>query len=144
MNTKVRARTRLGIGTVSLDDYELKFCRLLRHSQYRKNILNLPKGVFLFPSQDRLISFPIFKQDSKPYQYIPKIEKPKPQPQPKKKLSIAQKIKSLFWLFDTSKLETTEIKPSKRKEEKETEEDREFWEEEEEYDNTYWEEWEEF
>jgi len=81
LNTKIRSRTRLLIGRVSLDDFELKFSRLLRHSKYRKEVLHLPKGVFLYPSQDMLISFPRFKQDSKPYEWQ---AKPKPKPQPKK------------------------------------------------------------
>lgn len=72
LNTKIRSRTRLLIGRVSLDDYELKFHRLLRHSKYRKDILNLPKGVWLYPSLDTLISFPLFKQNSKPYEWKPK------------------------------------------------------------------------
>lgn len=85
LNTKIRSRTRLLIGRVSLDDYELKFARLLRHSQYRKNVLHLPKGVWLYPSLDALISFPIFKQDSKPYEWKPKpLEGRATMPQPYK------------------------------------------------------------
>jgi len=84
LNTKIRGRTRLMVGQISLDDYELKINRLLRHSKYRKNVLSLPKGVFLYPTQDMLISFSKFKQDSKPYQYRPK-EEPKPESQTKKK-----------------------------------------------------------
>lgn len=80
LNTKIRSRTRLLIGRVSLDDYELKFSRLLRHSIYRKAVLSLPKGVFLYPALDSLIAFPRFKQDSKPYEW-----KPKPKPKPKTK-----------------------------------------------------------
>ena len=81
LNTKIRSRTRLLIGRVSLDDFELKFSRLLRHSKYRKEVLHLPKGVFFYPALDSLISFPRFKQDSKPYEWQ---AKPQPKPQPKK------------------------------------------------------------
>ena len=79
LNTKIRSRTRLLVGKVSLDDFELKFSRLLRHSKYRKNVLSLPKGVWLYPSQDMLISFPRFKQDSKPYEWQakPQVKQPK-------------------------------------------------------------------
>ena len=83
LNTKIRSRTRLLVGRISLDDFELKFSRLLRHSKHRKNVLSLPKGVFLYPALDSLIAFPRFKQDSKPYQWKPKSE-PKPEYKPQK------------------------------------------------------------
>ena len=74
LNTKVRARCRLMIGEVSLDDYELKFERLLRHSKYQKNVLHLPKGVWLYPKLDALISFSLQKQNGKPYLWKPKVK----------------------------------------------------------------------
>lgn len=67
-NSKIRARTRLLIGRVSLDDYELKISRLLRHSQYRKEILEFEIGKFLYPSRDSLIRFDKFEQNGKPYE----------------------------------------------------------------------------
>ena len=85
LNTKIRSRTRLLIGRVSLDDFELKFSRLLRHSKYRKNVLSLPKGVFLYPALDSLISFPMFKQDSKPFEWKPQCGERSPMPQPYKR-----------------------------------------------------------
>ena len=78
LNTKIRARCRLLIGEISLDDYELKFERLLRHSKHKEHVLSLPKGVFLYPKLDTLTSFPLFKQSGKPYLWKPKL---KPQPQ---------------------------------------------------------------
>ena len=68
LNTKVRARARLLIGKVSLDDYELKISRLLRHSQYRKEVLEFEIGKFLYPAKDSLIRFEKFTQDGKPYE----------------------------------------------------------------------------
>jgi len=78
LNTKIRGRTRLLIGSVSLDDYELKIRRLLRHSKHAQDVLNLPRGVFLYTALDTLIGFPKFVQDSKPFEWIaPKAEKKK-------------------------------------------------------------------
>ena len=88
LNTKIRARCRLLVGEISLDDYELKFERLLRHSKHREHVLHLPKGVFLYPKLDSLIGFPLFKQSGKPYAWKPKPKQQKPIVQttkPKKK-----------------------------------------------------------
>ena len=94
LNTKIRSRTRLLIGRVSLDDYELKFARLLRNSVYRKAVLSLPKGCWLYPSLDTLISFPLFKQDSKPYEWKPKCgDSPMPKPYKPKKESLLKRIR---------------------------------------------------
>lgn len=71
INTKIRARTRLILGNVSLDDYELKIRRLLRHSQYRKEVLNFKKGQFLNVSSDKIIQFPEYKTTSKAFEITP-------------------------------------------------------------------------
>jgi len=96
LNTKIRGRTRLLIGQVSLDDYELKIRRLLRHSQHREAILTLDRGKFLYTALDLIVSFPKWQAIGKPYLWQLK-EKIKPQtdlaskfeewqiPKPKKK-----------------------------------------------------------
>lgn len=68
LNTKIRARARLLIGRVSLDDYELKISRLLRHSQYRREVLEFEVGKFLYPAKNSLIRFDKFRQHGKPYE----------------------------------------------------------------------------
>ena len=83
LNTKIRGRTRLMLGNVSIDDYELKIRRLLRHSNYRKEILRFERGLFLYVAKDHKIKFPRFVQNGKPYEYIPIIEKSQPKPQRK-------------------------------------------------------------
>lgn len=78
LNTKIRGRTRLLIGRIGIDDYELKIRRLLRHSQHRKDVLDLEIGSFLYPSLDTIIKFPKFEQKAQPYEYKPR--KPTPTP----------------------------------------------------------------
>lgn len=78
LNTKIRGRTRLLLGQVSLDDYELKIRRLLRHSKHKEGILTLERGSFLYPSLDVIVKFPKFEANGKPYEWKPKTEtKPK-------------------------------------------------------------------
>ena len=95
LNTKIRGRTRLLLGQVSLDDWELKIRRLLRNSKYRTEILTLEVGKFLYTANDSLVQFAKFSQDGKPYLWIPQ----KPKPKPKK--STWQKIKA--WLTEDAK-----------------------------------------
>lgn len=71
LNTKIRGRMLQIIGKVNTDDYELKVRRLLRHSKYRKDILSLDKGTFIFVPNDTKIKFPLFKQKGKPYEIKP-------------------------------------------------------------------------
>ena len=68
LNTKIRARAKLLVGRVSLDDYELKISRLLRNSQHRKEVLQFEVGKFLYPAKDSLICFNKFQQHGKPYE----------------------------------------------------------------------------
>jgi len=103
LNTKIRGRTRLMLGNVSLDDYELKVRRLLRNSKHRTDILNFERGEFLYAATDTIIKFPKFETQEKPYELIYK-PKPKPEPQnaeptfrPKKKPSKWQKF--IKWLL---------------------------------------------
>jgi len=106
LNTKIRGRTRLMLGNVSLDDYELKVRRLLRNSKHRTEILNFERGTFLYTATDTIIKFPKFETQEKPYELI---YKPKPQPQEeneswrdsipkqKKKPSIWRRILNIFY-----------------------------------------------
>jgi len=68
LNTRIRGRSRFLIGKVNLDDYDLKIRRLLRNSKYRKDVLSLPIGSFIYPSKDIIVKFPKFKQNGKPYE----------------------------------------------------------------------------
>jgi len=95
LNTKIRARTRLLIGQVSLDDFELKINRLLRQSHYQKEILNFEIGEFLYTSTDQKVKFPKFEPNGKPYEWKKKEpEKPKP----KKKNAFVRLIE---WVFSS-------------------------------------------
>ena len=77
LNTKIRGRTRLLIGQVSLDDFELKISRLLRQSQYQKEILAFEVGEFLYTCTDQKTKFPLFEPKGKPFQW--KSQKLKPE-----------------------------------------------------------------
>lgn len=80
------------LGQVNLDDYELKIRRLLRYSKHRQTILKLPRGVFLYPSTDQIISFPKHEQDSQPFE----VTYTKPTPQEEKSKTIWQTLKDMF------------------------------------------------
>jgi hypothetical protein len=67
LNTKIRGRMRLLLGQVSLDDYELKVGKLVRHSKYKEKLLSFPRGTFLYTSTDTLILFPEYQSVGKPY-----------------------------------------------------------------------------
>jgi len=92
LNTKIRGRTRLLLGNVSLDDYELKIRRLLRHSEHRQDILTLQRGVFLYTATDQLFSFPKFKAVGKPFEIKPK---PKVTSQEKPKSFLSKLLSAL-------------------------------------------------
>jgi len=122
VSTKFRGKMNYLIGRISIEDFDLKLRSLLRYSEHRKDILSFPLGTFLNAKTDELIQFPEFKQNGKPYQVFTMI-KPKSE-KPKKKPSIAQRIKSVFWVFDTE--------PSgKLKTQIESENQAEDWEDEE-------------
>lgn len=79
LNTKIRGRTRLLIGQVSLDDWELKVRRLLRNSKYQSEILEFERGKFLYTATDTVVKMPLFEQNGKPWEYVPTvIEQPTP------------------------------------------------------------------
>ena len=71
LNTKIRGRMRLLLGNVSLDDYELKISRLLKHSEYRKEILSFERGKFLYTANDKTIKFDKFAPTGKPHEIKP-------------------------------------------------------------------------
>jgi len=75
LNPRIRARTRLMLGRVSQDDYELKIHRLLRHSEHRKEILEFNKGEWLYVAKDKKTKFPMLPEPQyKPYEICkPKI-----------------------------------------------------------------------
>ncbi len=67
------------IGHTSIEDFDLKLCRMLKFSKHRTDVLNLPKGSWLDTKSDSIVSFPDFKANGTPYEYV----KPKPQePEP--------------------------------------------------------------
>ena len=60
------------IGHTSIEDFDLKFCRMLKFSKHRKEILNLPQGSFLDSKTDStLVKFPDFKPNGEPYEIKP-------------------------------------------------------------------------
>lgn len=111
VNTKFRGKMNYLIGRISIEDYDLKIRRLLRHSKHRKEVLNLPLGCFLNPKTNELIQFPDFGQKGKPYQI--RIEQPAPKPQPQKK-GIVQRILCVF--ISEPKTEATPQKTPQRTE----------------------------
>ena len=96
LNTKIRGRTKLMIGKVNIDDFDLKVRRILRYSKHRKEILNLARGSFLYPELDVIVKFPLFKQHGKPYQFKPIIQKPQITEQPQQKEGLIHRIKNWF------------------------------------------------
>lgn len=71
LNTRIRGRTRLILGNVSIDDYELKIHRLLRNSKYKTEILNFEQGKFFYVARDSIIKFPKYSTLEKPYEFKP-------------------------------------------------------------------------
>lgn len=78
LNTKIRGRTRLLIGQVSLDDWELKVRRLLRNSEYKTEILEFERGKFLYAATDTVIKMPLFESNGQPFEFVPQITEPTP------------------------------------------------------------------
>lgn len=148
LNTKIRARTRLMLGRVSIDDYELKINRILRHSQYRKEILDFEKGTWLYVATDTKIKLPMLpKQQIKPYE-INKPLKPRKEEPKETKLDIGVQWLWFLPIPYVRRIPKYEAKPQTTTQQTEEsdyieETEKAFWEEEEEYDNTFWEEWEE-
>jgi hypothetical protein len=91
LNTKIRGRTRLLIGQVSLDDWELKIRRLLRKSKYKTEILEFERGKFLYTATDSVIKMPKFSAIGKPYEW-----KATEQPTPELKTGFFETVKAVF------------------------------------------------
>lgn len=53
---------------MSIDDYELKIRKLLRHSKFKKEILDFDRDVFLDVTNDKKFTFPLFKPTGAPYE----------------------------------------------------------------------------
>ena len=79
LSPKIRSKMSILLARVSLDDYQLKVRNLLRNSEYRDVITELPKGSFVFPELDLELETEPFEQEGKPYQWIPQVTE---QPQP--------------------------------------------------------------
>jgi len=93
LNTKIRGRTQLMLGRVNIDDYDLKIHRILRNSQYRKQVLNFKVGEFVYAPTDTKIQFNKFRQDGKPFAIEKLFTKPNLEIQ---KPSLLTRIKRLW------------------------------------------------
>jgi len=140
INTKIRGRTRLMLGQISLDDYELKISRLLRHSKHRAEVLELPKGTFLYTPLDKLVKFDLFKGKGKPYPYRPRpIETTIEEPIKPKKGKLRFKVVEAFGLIPIPTIyreptENQEPRTQTLKTEDEDEDQEENWEDEDQED----------
>jgi DNA polymerase III delta prime subunit len=82
LNPKIRSKMSILLSRISLDDYQLKVRALLRNSQYKDVITELPKGTFVYPELDFELKTEPFKQEGAPYQWKPKpTEQPIPEPE---------------------------------------------------------------
>jgi DNA polymerase III delta prime subunit len=98
LSPKIRTKMSIVSSRVSLDDYQLKVRNLLRNSKYRDLITTLPKGKFVFPELDLMLSVQPFKQEGKPQQLKQLIpEQPTETAKPKGKLKLF--IEDLDMLF---------------------------------------------
>lgn len=79
LSPKIRSKMSILLARVSLDDYQLKVRNLLRNSEFRDVITELPKGKFVFPELDLVLETETFQQEGKPWEYVPQIaEEPTP------------------------------------------------------------------
>ena len=79
LSPKIRSKMSILLSRVSLDDYQLKVRNLLRNSEYRDIITELPKGMFVFPELDLELVTEPFQQQGTPSEWKPQIiEQPKP------------------------------------------------------------------
>jgi hypothetical protein len=86
LSPKIRTKMSILCSRVSLDDYQLKVRNLLRNSKYRDEITQLPKGKFVFPELDLMLSVQPFKQEGTP------IQLKQPTAPQQKKLNVLQRI----------------------------------------------------
>jgi len=78
LSPKIRSKMSILLSRVSLDDYQLKVRMLLRNSEFRDIITELPKGTFIFPELNLKLTTEPFKQEGTPYLWH-KTEQPQPQ-----------------------------------------------------------------
>jgi hypothetical protein len=69
LSPKIRSTMSLILSRVSLDDYQLKIRQLLRNSEFKNIITELPKGEFVFPELDQKLTTEPFQQIGKPFEY---------------------------------------------------------------------------
>jgi len=81
LSPKIRSKMSILLSRVSLDDYQLKVRMLLRNSEFRDIITELPKGTFVFPEMNLKLTTEPFKQIGTPYLW----HKPEQPQKPKKK-----------------------------------------------------------
>ncbi len=97
LSPKIRSTMSILCSRVSLDDYQLKVRNLLRNSEYRDVITELPKGQFVFPELDLLLTTEPFKQVGAPYEVKAQIQ----QSQPQKKVGFWKAL----WNFEKANYE---------------------------------------
>jgi hypothetical protein len=76
LSPKIRSTMSILCSRVSLDDYQLKVRSLLRNSEFRDIVCELPKGTFIFPELDLKLTTEPFKQNGLPYEVKIKIPEP--------------------------------------------------------------------
>lgn len=116
VNARIRARTQLLIGKPSLDDWELKVRRLVRHTKHGEEILDLEKGSFLFTTTDEIIKFSKFVAEGKAKEYTRQ-----PEPEPKRKRTFAELLASLWLRKDVRKIPKAQQSEPEPEDEDETE-----------------------
>jgi uncharacterized protein (DUF2225 family) len=79
LSPKIRSTMSILCSRVSLDDFQLKVRNLLRNSEFRDIITELPKGEFVFPELDLKLTTEPFKQNGLPYEVKLQIEQVQPQ-----------------------------------------------------------------
>ena len=110
LSTYFRSRCSLGIGKISLDDYDLKVKRLLSPlgKETRNQVLDSPRGSFYFTSINETVAFPKWNSQ-KPNEFKPIIEKPQVEAKPKKE-GLIHRIKDWFdWSGNVQDTEESNI-----------------------------------
>lgn len=114
LSPKIRSTMSLLLSRVSLDDNQLKIRQLLRNSEFKNLITELPKGEFVFPELNLKLNTEPFMQIGKPYLWI-QPEEPKQQtPTFYKSVPTSDKTKRTFWqkLFNLNLTPQTQIEES--------------------------------
>jgi hypothetical protein len=113
------------LSRVSLDDYQLKVRNLLRNSEFRDVIMQLPKGNFVFPELDLMLTTEPFASNGKPYEWK-QAETRQTKPQQPRKKSLGKRLKEWlkrrFQIFEVQPQEPSKEEPISE-EDKESQED---------------------